>query len=421
MIRQLDKTMSQNEYSRVSAADASVAQSRLKRSGIACRIATDATEPEQQDSYTASYTVRVRQLTPIFIRLHLQGGSSFQHEPDLRTGAFADGLHRRLGKAAVRTLYTLGAGEGEVKMTIRPGRGYFVDEVRLKNNGRKMVMSAAPDRSHASPPGQAHRAEEQPEHTLLMGMDPEFVLVRDGRIVLASEFMDRVGTVGCDSVREQDELIFPLAELRPDPQPDPAALLTEMRKALREASKMITDRSLAWKAGGLPVPDYPLGGHIHFSGVTLTLDVLQALDNYLALPLLLVEDPRGRGRRPRYGFLGDFRRQPHGGFEYRTLPSFLVSPFVTKVSLSIAYLVVRYSDRLQARPLNTERYHRAFYEGGVDLLKECMRGWHRDMSSLPEYPKYAPEIEQLLKFIQEGRTWNESRDIRPLWNIPVKP
>lgn len=417
LIRQLDNPVSRHEYVRVAEAAASASQSRLEWSGIPSRIVS---RQRPQDRYTASYTVRVRQLMPAFIQLHLQGGSSFQHEPDPHTGLFADGLHRRLGKAAVRTLYTLGAEEGEVQLTVLPGRGYVVDEVWQKESSRKAVMSAGPVRTEGSSPAVVNM-EGQQDAVLLMGMDPEFVLVRDGQIVLASEFMDRVGTVGCDSVRDQDQLIYPLAELRPDPQPDPEALLLEMRKALREASRIVTDRSLAWKAGGLPVPDYPLGGHIHFSGVPLTLHLLQALDNYLALPLLIVEDPRARGRRPRYGFLGDFRRQPHGGFEYRTLPSFLVSPFVTKVALSIAYLVARYSDRLQARPLNTERYHRAFYEGDVDLLKECMPGWHRDMSSLPEYPKYASEIERLMAFIRESRTWNESRDIRPLWNIPVKP
>lgn len=85
----------------------------------------------------------------------------------------------------------------------------------------------------------------------------------------------------------------------------------------------------------------------------------------------------------------------------------------------MAYLVARYSDRLPGRPLNTERYHRAYYEGDKSVLKECIAGWHRDLSALPEYPDFAREIERALAHMETGRTWDESRDIRPLWNIPV--
>lgn len=42
----------------------------------------------------------------------------------------------------------------------------------------------------------------------------------------------------------------------------------------------------------MPQPGFPLGGHLHFSGVALNGALLRALDNYLALPLALLEDKR---------------------------------------------------------------------------------------------------------------------------------
>ncbi|CAM3845910.1 MULTISPECIES: putative amidoligase domain-containing protein [Paenibacillus] len=394
------------------------AAARLSRSGIPCRL-TARLDPAA--GYAARYSVRVRELTAEWIRHDQTGGASTHHEPELGSGRYADGLHRRLEKAAVRSLYTLGAEEGEVVIAARPGRRYVVEEIRIQGSPGRAVMSAK-----AAPAGRYNRQSlggtEAGEGNLLLGMDPEFILMKDnGEIVHASEFMQRGGLAGSDAVRFRGEVIYPLAELRPDPKAQPKELIRELQRAMREAYALITDRTLSWRAGALPYRDFPLGGHIHFSGVPLNISLLQVLDNYLALPLALLEDPQGRQRRPRYGFLGDFRRQPYGGFEYRTLPSFLISPFVTKFSLAIAYLAAKYSDLLPARPLNAERYHRAYYEGDKAVLRECVPGWHRDLSALPEYPQFAFEIEKALSYIESGRTWDESRDIRPLWNIPSMP
>ncbi|MEJ9219865.1 hypothetical protein P4H46_17000 [Paenibacillus glucanolyticus] len=418
MTKSMVKSAAAKGYIPINGANAILAQARMIRSGITCQLGMASGEEHR---YTAKYSVHVRKLAAAWIRHHQLGGSEVLYEPDPENGRYEDGLHRRLEKAALRSLYTLGVDEGEVIITARPGRRYVVESVRIKGGRNKAVMSAKGGPMEGG--NTLNETEDAPiTPSLLIGMDPEFVLMQDnGQIVFASEFMARGGEVGSDAVRFRGEVIYPIAELRPSPKADPKELLHEMQKALRTAQTMILDRSLTWRAGALPCGDFPLGGHIHFSGVPLSLSLLQTLDNYLALPLALLEDPKGRHRRPRYGFLGDFRRQPYGGFEYRTLPSFLVSPLVAKVSLYLAYLIARYSDRLLARPLNTERYHRAYYDGDKTVLKECIAGWHRDLSALPEYKDYAREIELALVHIEAGRTWDESRDIRPLWNIPVKP
>ncbi|ACX64626.1 putative amidoligase domain-containing protein [Paenibacillus sp. Y412MC10] len=421
MVRMIVQPAVEKKYVSLHGSALLLAQARLIRSGIPCRLNSGSVEEKR---YAARYAVHVDRLAAAKIRQHQMGGSEAVFMPDPESGRYEDGLHRRLEKAALRSLYTLGVDEGEVIITARPGRRYVVEDVRMPADRSKAVMSAKGQGSRRTEgyPANNEEGDSSLVSSLLMGMDPEFVLMKDnGDIVFASEFMERGGSVGSDAVRLRGEVIYPIAELRPSPKANPKELLLEMQKALREAHLLIQDRSLAWKAGALPYGDFPLGGHIHFSGVPLSLSLLQTLDNYVALPLTLLEDPNGRLRRPRYGFLGDFRRQPYGGFEYRTLPSFLVSPLVAKVSLGVAYLAARYSDRLPGRPLNTERYHRAYYEGDKSVLKECIAGWHRDLSALPEYPDYAREIERAVAHMETGRTWDESRDIRPLWNIPTKP
>ncbi|WP_036717165.1 hypothetical protein [Paenibacillus sp. JCM 10914] len=406
-----DKT---HDYTALSGSSAVAVRARLLRAGVPCQLTVEAAD----QAFAAQYRVIVRDLAAVHIKQPRLGGAGMQFDPDPVGGRYEDGLHRRLEKAAVRTLYTLGTDEGEVVMTAKSGRGYVIDGISFDRSKVKAVMSAKGLVNLAD--GARASIEDRVPDGLLLGMDPEFVLMQeDDRLVYASEFMERGGVAGSDVVRYQGEVIHPIAELRPDPKPTPKEAVTELQKAMREASRLITNRSLSWRAGALPHTAFPLGGHIHFSGVPLGLSLLQALDNYVALPLVMLEDPRGSKRRPRYGFLGDFRRQPHGGFEYRTLPSFLISPLITKVSLYLAYLVARYSDRLLARPLSTERYHRAYYEGDKAVLMECIPGWHRDVSSLPEYKDYAREIELCLNYIEEGRTWDESRDIRKLWNIPL--
>lgn len=386
---------------------------RLRRSGVPSRILHR--QSRDTERYMARYLVKVNGFDSPSVKQSMRGGSQLGWDSgESLSGDLEDGLHKRMGKAAIRTLYALGTDLGEVQIIALPGRRYAVEQVVL---GKKYPDEGKHGKWH-DPKGSIAGCHAE----ILMGMDPEFVLVnRDGLVVPASLYLERKGTAGCDAVRQGDEVSYPLAELRPAPQPHPDRLLYSMRQALQEAQRSITDHSLSWKAGGLPVPGLPLGGHIHFSGVPLTLSVLQCLDNYLALPLSILEDPAGRARRPRYGYLGDYRRQPYGGFEYRTLPSFLVSPLIAKASLYMAHLVALHYGRLRARPLNRERYHKAYYEGKPAVLKEVAAKLHQDFTQLPEYGSYAEVIDRLFERIDDGRTWDESRDIRRLWNIPAVP
>ncbi|WP_157764082.1 putative amidoligase domain-containing protein [Paenibacillus borealis] len=317
---------------------------------------------------------------------------------------------------AVRALYSLGLDSGEVELRAMGGRRYAVTGITplMPVPGKPL-----PEPYRAASRELARSLDlEQPDRAgLLMGMDPEFLLLREstGRVVPASRYLPMDGAAGCDAGPPGTRGVFPVAELRPAPRGEPRALLAQLMSAAREADRLIADRSLRWRAGGMPLRGWALGGHLHFSGVTLCAPLLRALDNYLALPMLLLEDVRAAARRPRYGVLGDFRRQPHGGFEYRTLPSFLVSPVIAKGAVTLAHLIVSHYEELPLRPLDREKLHAAFYSGDKQPLREAWPPLEAQLRALGGYAAAAGYIEPLLRSIAAQQTWDESRDIRGLW------
>lgn len=325
-------------------------------------------------------------------------------------------LPKRLGRLAAKALYCLGLDSGEVLIAARGERRYAVEGIQPPEAGSGGRIPE-PYRSAEAALRRALERERPGRPDLVMGMDPEFLLLRasTGRVVPASRYLPADGVAGCDAGPPGTRGAFPVAELRPRPRGEPRALLAQLRSAARQADRLIANRSLSWRAGGMPLRGWALGGHLHFSGVTLTAPLLRALDSYLALPIALLEDARAGGRRPRYGVLGDFRLQPHGGFEYRTLPSFLVSPVVARGAVTLAHLIVSRYEDLPLRPLDRDDLHAAYYRGDKPPLRAAFEPLKAQLRGLAGYADAADAIEPLLRLIEAGRTWDETRDVRGLW------
>ncbi|MEF3302954.1 putative amidoligase domain-containing protein [Paenibacillus sp. GYB003] len=344
------------------------------------------------------------------------GGEWLRADPD----DAADPKQRRARKAAARLLFLAGLDYGMVDIGIRPG-------------GRPLLLAIEPFPAMEAPlagrlaealgryrDAEARERERDPGlPNFRMGADPEFLLTNaDGKVVPASAYLPRQGRAGCDVVRIGGKVMYPLAELRPRPSADPLQLVGHVRQALAAASRLIPDTpGVKWLAGGMPAKGFALGGHIHLSGVSLRVPLLRALDNYLALPLVLIEDERSSARRPRYGIPGDFRRQPHGGFEYRTLPSWLVSPRVAKGALALAALVAKRCGSLRARPLLRPDVLSGYFAGDKETLRGVVKPLMADIRGLPDYAEYAGMIAPLFAMIENGERWDESADIRAAWKI----
>lgn len=257
-------------------------------------------------------------------------------------------------------------------------------------------------------------------HEVVLGADPEFVLRnrRTGRTVSAARFFSRWGVVGLDRayIKRNGVNFYPLAEVRPPPSSDPLQLVENLRRAVAQGAARVRGHAISFQAGGTSSRRFTIGGHIHFSNVRLTTDLLHALDNYVALPLLFLENPVScRRRRPRYGFLGDWRPQPHGGFEYRTPASWLVSPQYAAAALCLAKAVVQDYPLLLRRVLIDPPGQRAFYDADKDALRPHFWALWRDLHDSPVFNELKPYIEIVHDMVSTERRWNERMDLKRRW------
>lgn len=261
---------------------------------------------------------------------------------------------------------------------------------------------------------------EKNNSNVVLGADPEFILQdQEGKLVLASTYLPKSGPAGCDQIWiNRDRTQLPLAELRPTPTADPRELLINLYKTMLAASNKIKDKKIKWLAGAMPIPGYPIGGHIHFSNIWLNSFLLRALDNYLTLPLTLLEDKKGANRRPKYGFLGDYRTQFHGGFEYRTPPSWIVSPVVTKGVIALAKLIAENYQYLYQNPLKDINIQIAYYTGDKETLRPVVKKLWNELKTLGDYSLYERYLHPFEELINRGYTWNENSDIRRAWYLP---
>jgi len=327
---------------------------------------------------------------------------------------------RKAMRVAVKAAYALGLDIATVHIGINTtGQTIVLNVTAIPQLDNRLAEIYANAINRYAESIQANRFVLAKRERLILGADPEFLLRNaNGKIVFADKFMDREGIVGCDSViLSGHRVILPLVELRPQPSESPRILLDHLRQAMLLASEMIADPNLEWLAGGMPVNGFPLGGHIHFSGVELSCQLLRALDNYLALPLILLEAKTTGRRRPRYGFLGDFRRQPHGGFEYRSLPSWLVSPQIAVGVLALSLVIAKHYERLTKQPLLQLDIQRAYYQGNKLRIFPLLSELWADISATETYFSYRKELEHVYGMMRRMEMWQEQQDFRTYWHI----
>ncbi|AWB44894.1 hypothetical protein DCC85_12130 [Paenibacillus sp. CAA11] len=397
-------------------------EERLRMAGIKHQFShKGAFDMDANTRYAKGYKVYVTQLRSIGIVEESGGrsGSPLLLSRQSWEGKTGEKIAKRLEKLAVRTLYSLGMDSGIV--TILPGeeRGSAVAGIKPLDKG---WQEDAARYVRANSAGLAAASEDEIQtQQVRVGLDPEFILFdpKSGKVIPASRFLGRQGRAGCDAVWIRGKCYYPVAELRPAPATHPSALFRQLRASMALAAREIEDTSLHWYAGGMPLEGLPLGGHVHLSGVPFSPELLRALDNYLALLVAVLEDSRSLKRRPRYGFLGDFRLQPHGGFEYRTLPSFLVSPMVTKAVIALAFLIANQYGKLKQRPLQDIHIQKAFYQGEREKLRTAVLPLLQELETLDECEQHAAYIRPMFAAVRDGWVWDELTDVRPPWRIHI--
>ncbi|WEK55797.1 MAG: hypothetical protein P0Y55_07055 [Candidatus Cohnella colombiensis] len=318
------------------------------------------------------YIVTVFDLMALYAtRIYSTKNSDQLHSQKLPREIVDDRIFKILAKASVHAIYVLGLDFGRVVVDLdERGRTTIVlihSDLSPNTSEEETILSEEVTRFATE-----WKQEATNGVTVMLGADPEFVLLSpEGKVVPASRYFPREGATGCDSIVIRGIRHWPLVELRPSPEQEPAALAVQVRRLLASASRRTAGAPLTWRAGAWPIRGLPLGGHVHLSGAALTSERLRALDNAVALPLRLLEPPTAASRRPRYGSLGDFRRQSHGGFEYRTPPSWLVSQRLCCGVLALSKLATEHSRTLAShRPLDDDKMREAFYSGDRTVLVE---------------------------------------------------
>jgi hypothetical protein len=254
----------------------------------------------------------------------------------------------------------------------------------------------------------------------VLGADVECVLRHtSGKYVLASRYFSKKGKIGYDAIwLKGNRNKHPLVEFRPSPSKNPKDIYVQLYRSMKTGVSIVNNPKIEWLAGGKPLKGYPIGGHIHFSQVHLESQLIRALDNYITLPLSLMESKESLSRRPKYGFLGDYREQFHGGFEYRTPPSWIVTPTITRGVLAIAKVVSSDYKMLNWLPLNGYEVQKDFYQGNREALYSTAKTLWEHLKGCPSYKENQKDIDSFFQLLDQGFVWKEYQDIRKAWRLP---
>ena len=163
-----------------------------------------------------------------------------------------------------------------------------------------------------------------------IGCDPELVCRINGKFVNAANYYKPNSSFGLDGCEN-------IAEARPGYSESPIDLTAKLRQIIEYGHDK--HPQLEFYAGHF-VDSHSLGGHIHFS-ISPTEEIIDGLDTVLYNLSNCIDDKEQRLKRERsgYGKRKSYRNQPHG-FEYRTPGSWLLTPSITLVTLTLSKLVV---------------------------------------------------------------------------------
>lgn len=323
----------------------------------------------------------------------------------------------RVVDVARRVLYLSGLDLGKVVVAYTARRRFKVLVVEPSPELREKDLDALGKRIMELSQLDGHIIQRD----IKLGADPEFMMFnsKNGRIISASEHFPKEGMIGCDNIRIPNRTQRPIAEIRPRPDVSPITLTANIKQALQLASQMAPYRNVRWVAGSQPGGGFSIGGHIHFGNIKINASLLRALDNFVGLPVFLIENPVSAARRrKKYGQLGDHREKEYGGFEYRTPGSWLVSQNITLAILCLAKIVVSRYPWLPYNYLNSIEAQDAFYHGRQEYFYPIFRRLWAHLEELDMFETYRKQLQVLYDMIENHTCWNETSDFRKSWMIP---
>jgi Phage phiEco32-like COOH.NH2 ligase-type 2 len=171
-----------------------------------------------------------------------------------------------------------------------------------------------------------------------VGADPEFVFLREGRYDNSANYgMTTLEAFGSDMTGRQ-------AELRAYPSRSVLEVVASLLDTFRHMSVACPATLTAKWCAIAQLGNDGCGGHVHIGrkkpDMNKTISSLDELSNLL-INLDVVDKVGSKVRKEltKYGKNGDIRIQPHG-FEYRTMPTWLDSPWSAFLTLTLSKLAI---------------------------------------------------------------------------------
>mgnify|MGYP003583170403 CR=1 FL=1 len=198
------------------------------------------------------------------------------------------------------------------------------------------------------PPPQPKKVVHDVIDKLLIGTDPELLLMAKGKVVNASNIngLTKQSKFGADGA---------MAEMRPDPALTPEGLVENIKTILRDEG--LQERLLKYDFVSScyheeEQRDYPVGTHIHIDNPKLIAKLPveeryrlfavtnKIMDELLTIPAIRLDGQKGHNRRAKcrmsthngygnnygkgYGFFGEWR-ECHGRLEHRSLSGLVLA------------------------------------------------------------------------------------------------
>lgn len=181
---------------------------------------------------------------------------------------------------------------------------------------------------------------------ITLGCDPEFFILNGNKLIDASLFFSKEGSVGSDGI---------LMELRPEPSIYASIVTKNISRLIKDAKdmtqklspniKLIADSCIFGNAAGFHlhygIPEQILNNYRKYR--TVANFIIQILDYYVAIPAIIPERnnyERRYSQKINYGKPGSYRID-HRTIEFRTPSGILLKhPTLTEGVLSLGAVVV---------------------------------------------------------------------------------
>lgn len=330
-------------------------------------------------------------------------------------------LYPRLLRLAQRALYVLGLHAGSVDILIE-GLSRKVARARLTllgaNAGPPLPAPVADILARTlQQVYEATQREDHLRHPAVLEVEAEFVLAS------ARLFEKPSGIIGpglqptahpCR--REGVQRVRACAS-------SPLRLVMALRRQLAKVWRKKKPEHGLMKAGSCPLPATPTAGILHFPGVLPTTDTLRTLDTFLAVPLLLLEDPwEARQRRALgHGLWGDFTPGAQGGLTYRVLSShWLGHPRLALSVLCLAKLVIQHVPDLAVhvpQEMTGWPAHQAFARADKEPFFRLFPALWRAIEQTATFRRYEPELRYLQEEIEAQQPWYEGLSLHHTWQL----